>query len=123
MRSAKATSLAPSAAKLVRGATRPTMPVEQHARSPVVRANKGALRKRMNRIEGQVRGIAKMIEDDRYCIDVLTQVGAVKSALDSVGLLLLEDHVEHCLVDAVSSGEGEGKARELSDAIGRFVRS
>jgi CsoR family transcriptional regulator, copper-sensing transcriptional repressor len=79
------------------------------------------LRRRLSKIEGQVRGIERMVEEDRYCIDVLTQVNAVKAGLDKVALLLLADHVDHCVVDAVRSGDGEAKLRELTDAIGRFV--
>ena len=87
---------------------------------------KDALIKRLHRIEGQVRGIEKMVEDDRYCIDILTQIGAVKTALEQVGVKLLEDHVTHCVADAISSGDeraaGE-KANELLDAVQRFVKT
>jgi DNA-binding FrmR family transcriptional regulator len=78
---------------------------------------------RLRRIEGQVRGLHKMVEDDRYCIDVLTQVAAVKAALESVSLTLLEDHMEHCVADAIESGDGTEKVRELSAAVKRLVRS
>lgn len=81
--------------------------------------------KRLRRIEGQVRGIAKMIEDDKYCIDVLTQISAVNSALQSVALGLLEEHLGHCVAQAVAEG-GEGadtKLAEASAAIARLVRS
>ena len=77
---------------------------------------------RLQRIEGQVRGIRRMVAEDRYCIDVLTQVNAAKAALDSVALLLLEDHVEHCVTDAINSGQGREKVRELSQAVQRLVR-
>jgi len=80
-----------------------------------------AVQARLSRIEGQVRGIRRMIDEDRYCIDVLTQVNAVKAALDKVALLLLDDHVEHCVADAVREGRGEEKLRELTAAIGRFL--
>jgi DNA-binding FrmR family transcriptional regulator len=81
--------------------------------------------KRLRRIEGQVRGVAKMIEDDKYCIDVLTQISAVNSALQSVALGLLEDHLSHCVSDAVAAGgeEADAKLAEASAAIARLVRS
>lgn len=78
---------------------------------------------RLGRIEGQVRGLRKMVDEDRYCIDVLTQVGAVQAALDSVALLLLRDHTEHCVAEAIHSGQGADKVRELSEAVERLVRS
>jgi DNA-binding FrmR family transcriptional regulator len=80
---------------------------------------------RLSRIEGQVRGIARMVEDDRYCIDVLTQVSAVKTALDSLALQLLEDHVGHCVAGALASGDREDaevKTKELLAAVERFAR-
>ena len=81
--------------------------------------------KRLRRIEGQVRGIAKMVEDDKYCIDVLTQVSAATKALQSVALLLLDDHMGHCLVEAARAGgaEQDVKLKEASEAIARLVRS
>jgi DNA-binding FrmR family transcriptional regulator len=84
-------------------------------------AHKNDMQKRLLRIEGQVRGLQRMVDDERYCIDILTQVKSVKAALDRVALLLLDDHVEHCVGDAVRSGDGAAKLRELSQAIGRFV--
>ena len=83
--------------------------------------HKQDVRARLSRIEGQVRGIERMVDEDRYCIDILTQVNAVKAAIDKVALILLEDHVEHCVADAVKAGEGEEKVHELTDAIGRFL--
>ena len=84
--------------------------------------NKPALLKRLNRIEGQVRGISKMVEDDKYCIDILTQVSAAKAALDKVALELLRDHAKHCLSnDHVHSQHGDNKADELVSAIGRML--
>lgn len=83
--------------------------------------HKQDVRARLSRIEGQVRGIERMVDEDRYCIDILTQVNAVKAAIDKVALSLLEDHVEHCVTDAVRAGEGEEKLRELTTAIGRFL--
>ncbi len=81
--------------------------------------------KRLRRIEGQVRGIAKMIDEDKYCIDVLTQISAVNSALQSVGLGLLDEHLKHCVSQAVAAGgpEADEKLAEASSAIARLVRS
>jgi len=87
--------------------------------------DKAAVSARLKRIEGQVRGINKMIEDDRYCIDVLQQIAAVTRALQSVALHLLDDHLSHCVVNAVKAGgaEKDAKLREASDAIARLVKS
>ena len=81
--------------------------------------------KRLRRIEGQVRGLHRMVEEDAYCIDVLTQVAAVTKALQAVSLGLLEDHVGHCVVDAAreSDDAAQAKVREAADAIARLVRS
>lgn len=87
--------------------------------------NKDALLKRLKRAEGQVRGIAGMVQDDVYCIDVLTQVAAATKALESVALSLLDDHLSHCVAEATAEG-GEvanEKLREASAAIARLVRS
>ncbi|MCL3777304.1 MULTISPECIES: metal-sensitive transcriptional regulator [unclassified Actinomyces] len=80
---------------------------------------------RLSRIEGQVRGISRMVEEDTYCIDVLTQIAAATKALEAVSLGLLEDHMSHCVLHAAQSSEEEGtaKIREASDAIARLVRS
>ena len=81
--------------------------------------------KRLRRIEGQVRGLQRMIENDEYCIDILTQVSAATKALQSFSLELLEEHLSHCVVEAAQRGgpEAEEKVREASDAIARLVRS
>lgn len=89
---------------------------------PGYKAHKSQVQGRLKRIEGQVRGVQKMVDDDRYCIDVLTQVGAVKAALDAVALLLLQDHTEHCVVEAIQAGDGSKKVRELNDAVERLVK-
>ncbi len=81
-----------------------------------------ALQGRLRRIEGQIRGIQKMVDEDRYCIDILTQINAVKAALEGVAILLLRDHTEHCVTEAIRAGDGAAKVRELSDAIERLVR-
>ncbi len=84
--------------------------------------NKLALSKRLRRIEGQVRGINTMIQDDVYCIDILTQVSAVRSALDKVALELVRDHANHCLHDdSIMPGVAKNKADELVTAIGRML--
>jgi len=88
----------------------------------VVQPHKQALLKRLNRVEGQVRGIAQMIQDDRYCVDVLTQVAAIQSALDAVGLQLLEDHTRGCVANAVNADKGEQAITELMAAVRRFAR-
>ena len=84
--------------------------------------DKQQIEARLSRIEGQVRGLRKMVDEDRYCIDVLTQVSAVQSALESVALLLLRDHTEHCVAEAIRSGDGGDKVRELSEAVERLVK-
>ena len=80
---------------------------------------------RLRRVEGQVRGLAKMIEDDKYCIDVLTQVSATTKALQSVALGLVDEHLNHCVAEALTEGgdAADEKVREASDAIARLVRS
>ena len=85
--------------------------------------DKQRIETRLRRIEGQVRGIQKMVEEDRYCIDVLTQVNATRAALESVALVLLADHTEGCVADAIRSGDGREKVTELNEAIERMVRS
>ena len=81
--------------------------------------------KRLRRIEGQVRGLQRMVEEDKYCIDILTQVSAVTRALQSFSLELLDEHMAGCLVDAAAKGgrEADEKVREASEAIARLVRS
>ena len=88
-------------------------------------ADKEALVRRLHRIEGQVRGIERMVEEDRYCIDVLTQVAAVNTALESLAFRILDDHVNHFVAGALASGdpaEAETKSKELLDAVHRFAR-
>ncbi|HVH22225.1 MAG TPA: metal-sensitive transcriptional regulator [Pseudonocardia sp.] len=93
------------------------MPGYTHDKDPLLR--------RMRRIEGQVRGIARMIESDQYCIDVLTQVSAVNRALEAVALGLLDEHLKHCVTEAVAAGGqiADDKVAEASAAIARLVRS
>jgi DNA-binding FrmR family transcriptional regulator len=87
--------------------------------------DKAALKKRLHRIEGQVRGVERMVDDDRYCIDILTQISAVNTALESLAFKLLDDHVNHCVADALASGDAEeasAKSKELLAAVQRFAR-
>ena len=114
-------------ARVGRTPARPTTPADatppDHTRG--YSADKDAHLKRLARIEGQVRGIARMVEQDKYCIDVLTQVSAATKALQAVSLGLLEEHLAHCVANAVAAGgdEGDLKLKEASDAIARLVRS
>ena len=87
--------------------------------------NKDEVRKRLRRVEGQVRGIARMVEDDEYCIDVLTQISAATKALQSVAIGLLDDHISHCVAEAVATGgdEADAKVTEATAAIARLIRS
>ena len=88
-------------------------------------ADKEALVRRLHRIDGQVRGIERMVDEDRYCIDVLTQIAAVNTALESLAFRILDDHVNHCVAGAMASGdpvEAETKSKELLDAVHRFAR-
>ncbi|RKS04663.1 DNA-binding FrmR family transcriptional regulator [Nocardiopsis sp. Huas11] len=80
---------------------------------------------RLRRIEGQIRGLQRMVEDDQYCIDILTQTSAVNKALRSFALSMLDEHLKHCVANAVANGgdEADEKVREASDAIARLVRS
>lgn len=84
-------------------------------------ATKDQLLKRLARVQGQVRGITRMVEDDRYCIDVLTQIGAIQAALDKVALGLLDDHANHCVIGAADEDRQE-KTAELMAAVGRLMR-
>jgi DNA-binding FrmR family transcriptional regulator len=85
-----------------------------------------ALVKRLHRIEGQVRGIERMVEEERYCVDILTQIGAVTTALESLAYRILDEHVNHCVADALASGDphaAERKSKELLEAVHRFSRT
>ncbi len=89
-------------------------------------SSKDALVKRLHRIEGQVRGIERMVEDERYCVDVLTQISAANTALEALALEILDDHVNHCVIDAVAAGDAETaleKRQELLGAVRRFART
>jgi DNA-binding FrmR family transcriptional regulator len=88
--------------------------------------DKDRIRNRLHRVEGQVRGIERMVEDDRYCVDILTQVAAVRTALESIAYEILSDHVTHCVSDALASGDeanANQKSRELLAAVQRFAKT
>lgn len=87
-----------------------------------VQPHKATLLRRLNRVAGQVRGITGMIEEDRYCVDILTQISAVRSALDALALQLLEDHTRGCVQAAIKSGCGDRAIGELLQVVGRFAR-
>ena len=85
-------------------------------------ADKEQLQGRLRRIEGQVRGIQKMVDDDRYCIDVLTQISAIQAALDKVALGLLDGHTRHCMREGAADGRAEEMATEMMAAVGRLMK-
>lgn len=93
-----------------------------HSHKTVERTDKEALAHRINRIEGQVRGIGKMIEEDRYCIDVLTQISAIRSALDALSIQLLESHLAGCVQHAVREGNGETAITEVIAVMRKLTR-
>ena len=95
---------------------------EHRSHHAVVQPKKAALLKRLNRIEGQARGIAKMVDEDRYCVDVLTQISAIQSALDALAIQLLENHTNGCVRAAIKSGNGEAAVDELMAVVKRFGR-
>ena len=89
---------------------------------PGYSADKDRLTKRLARVEGQVRGVAKMVEEDRYCIDVLTQISAVQAALDKVALGLLDEHTRHCVIGAQDAAVRDERTEELLAAVARLMR-
>src|SRR3954471_12492406 len=96
-----------------------------HQHSYIANHSKDDYLKRLRRIEGQARGLQRMVEEEQYCIDILTQVSAMTKALQAVSLSLLDEHIAHCVVEAVQAGgpDAEVKLKEASDAIARLVRS
>ena len=99
---------------------------EKHVQHHGYHEQKDALIKRLHRIEGQVRGIERMLASDRYCIDVITQISAVSTALDSLAFQILDEHVKHCVAGALASGdeaEAEAKAEELLEAVHRYAKT
>lgn len=99
----------------------PRSEAQTHAH-PVARGDRDELLKRLKRIGGQVEGISRMIAEDRYCIDIVTQIAAVRSALDALGLKLLHDHAHGCVQQAVRSGSGDAAIEELMKVVQRFAR-
>lgn len=97
-------------------------PAPARAAKSVVQPHKRNLIKRLNRIEGQVRGVARMVEENRYCIDILTQISAIRSALDAAALVILEDHTQGCVQNAIRQGSGAAAIGELMDVVRRFVK-
>ncbi len=95
---------------------------EHHSHPSVVQPDKPALLKRLNRIEGQARGVAKMVEEDRYCVDILTQIAAIQSALDALAMQLLASHTNGCVRSAIKSGDGDAAVDELMGVVKRFAR-
>jgi CsoR family transcriptional regulator, copper-sensing transcriptional repressor len=100
-----------------------TAPVEGSAHGNIKAKDKELLQNRLRRIEGQVRGVQRMVDEESYCIEVLTQIASVVSALEKVGTILLKDHVEHCVRESIENGENaEEKIEELTAAVERFLR-
>ncbi|MDT0212380.1 metal-sensitive transcriptional regulator [Rothia sp. ARF10] len=99
--------------------------VDHHQHAYIESGHKEDYLKRLRRIEGQARGLQRMVEEEKYCIDILTQVSAMTKALQSVALGLLDEHMSHCVADAARKGgpEAEAKLKEASDAIARLVKS
>lgn len=95
---------------------------EHHVSPLVVQPNKSALIKRLNRVEGQVRGVTKMVEEDRYCVDVLTQIAAIQAAMDALAMQLLQNHTNGCVRSAIHSGDGDAAVDELMKVVKRFAR-
>jgi len=84
--------------------------------------DKEAIIKRLKRIEGQVKGIQKMVEDDRYCVDILTQISAIRSAINKVGSIILENHMKGCVSQSIKKGDSEEMINELMKTIDKFVK-
>ena len=104
-------------------ATQKNEPTTGTAHGYIKAEDKEPLQNRLRRIEGQVRGVQRMVDEEAYCIDVLTQIASVVSALEKVGTILLKDHVEHCVRESVENGEKtDEKIEELTAAVERFLR-
>ncbi len=101
-------------------ATKSSSPASTPARG--YSATKDQLRTRLKRIEGQVRGVESMVDDERYCIDVITQISAIQAALDKVALGLLDDHAQHCIIRGGAGGDPQEMTDELMGAVGRLMR-
>lgn len=99
-----------------------TKECSQDGEKRVEQPHKDALRRRMNRLLGQAQGVARMIEEDRYCVDILVQISAVRSALDQVAMQLVEDHTKGCVRRAIQAGEGDETIAELMEVLRRFAK-
>jgi len=100
--------------------------IDEHVHHHGYHDHKDALIKRLHRIEGQVRGIERMVSADRYCIDIITQISAVTTALDSLAFQILDEHVQHCVASALASGdeaEAQTKAAELLEVVHRYAKT
>jgi CsoR family transcriptional regulator, copper-sensing transcriptional repressor len=103
--------------------SQPTTPTEGIAHGYIKAKDKDLLQNRLRRIEGQVRGVQRMVDEESYCIDILTQIASAVAALEKVGTILLKDHVEHCLRESIEHGENtDEKIEELTAAVERFLR-
>jgi DNA-binding FrmR family transcriptional regulator len=103
--------------------SRATVPAEGAAHGYIEAKDKELLQNRLRRIEGQVRGVQRMVDEEAYCIDILTQIASVVSALEKVGTIVLKDHVEHCVRESIEKGEGaEEKIEELTAAVERPLK-
>lgn len=85
--------------------------------------NKEKITTRLRRIEGQTRGLQRMVEQDKYCVDIMTQISSVQAALEQVSLLLMEDHMRHCVTEAIQQGNGEEKIKEVLSVIKHYTKS
>jgi len=85
--------------------------------------NKEKITTRLRRIEGQTRGLQRMVEQDKYCVDIMTQISSVQAALEQVSLLLMEDHMRHCVTEAIQQGNGEEKIKEVLNVIKHYTKS
>jgi DNA-binding FrmR family transcriptional regulator len=85
--------------------------------------NKEKIQARLRRIEGQARGLQKMVEQDKYCVDIMTQISSVQAALEQVSLLLMEDHLRHCVTEAIQQGNGDEKIKEVLNVIKHYTKS
>jgi len=96
--------------------------LHDHPSQPRTKGEKQAVINRLKRIEGQIRGIQKMIEEDRYCMDILVQISAVQSALKNVGYSITERHIQHCVSDAIKQGDGKESIEELMQVLKQFTK-
>lgn len=94
----------------------------EHPSKPRTKEEIQAIMNRLKRIEGQVRGVQKMVEDDRYCVDILVQISAIQSALKQVGFTMTERHIKHCVSDAIKNGEGAETIDELMSVLKQFSK-